>query len=98
MRKLQAKLLLDYRVSPNKIILGHIDLMEDCEYVFELLDMRIYVEFDHIGRNEKHDDWVVGTLKNIKDRNQLHKMILSQDMGKKIMRNPIKDNRIIICF
>lgn len=53
MRKQQAKLLLDYRVSPNKIILGHIDLMEDYEYVFELLDMRIYAEFDHIGRNKK---------------------------------------------
>ncbi|RRC94050.1 hypothetical protein EII25_00805 [Erysipelotrichaceae bacterium OH741_COT-311] len=53
MGKQQAKLLLDYGVSPNKIILGHIDLMKDREYVFELLDMRIYVEFDHIGRNKK---------------------------------------------
>lgn len=46
----------------------------------------------------KKDDWVIDILKNIKNRNQLHTMILSQDMGKKIMRNPIKDNRIIICF
>ena len=79
----QLNILVENGVRPQDIILGHIDCSEDEEYIFDLLNLNVNVEIDHIGRTLRHDKWVIELLKKVQSRNQLAQIFLSQDMGKK---------------
>ena len=79
----QLNILVKNGVRPQDIILGHIDCSEDEKYIFDLLDLNVNIEIDHIGRTLHHDKWVIELLKKVQHRNQLTQIFLSQDMGKK---------------
>lgn len=87
-------ILLDSRVSPEKICISHIDVENRVEYIYELLKKGVYVEFDNFGkeyyirrevRNSGyglfvHDTDRVTLLKRMIDDGYLHQILLSCDL------------------
>ncbi|MBQ6998422.1 MAG: hypothetical protein IJN62_01365 [Clostridia bacterium] len=45
-----AEILLEKGVSPDRIAISHIDVENTEDYVFKMLDMGVYVEFDNFGK------------------------------------------------
>lgn len=45
-----AKILLDGGVAPDRIAISHIDVENREDYIFDLLDKGVYVEFDNFGK------------------------------------------------
>ena len=52
----QLKILKEYPISSNKIIIGHADTYLDQDYHKELLDAGCFIQFDTIGRNHMNSD------------------------------------------
>ncbi len=52
----QLEILNEYPISPNKVIIGHVDTYLDEDYHKELLDAGCYIQFDTIGRNHMNSD------------------------------------------
>ncbi|QQO10915.1 phosphotriesterase family protein [Breznakiella homolactica] len=46
----QVQLLKKLGVEPGKLIIGHLDLADDLDLIFRVLDEGVYVEFDTIGK------------------------------------------------
>ncbi|MFZ2539477.1 MAG: hypothetical protein WAX04_11320 [Oscillospiraceae bacterium] len=52
----QLKMLLDNGVSPDKLILGHVDLVDDANYHLELLAQGVNLGFDTVGKTKYLSD------------------------------------------
>ncbi len=84
MAAMQAKLLINEGMDPDKIILGHLDLADDKRYYLEVLKTGVNIGFDTIGKtsylsDEKRADnlmWLIE--KGFED-----KIILSQDISRR---------------
>ncbi len=50
-----ARLLLDCKADPGRIIICHTDVLLDSAYIMELLRMDVFVEFDNFGKEYKID-------------------------------------------
>ena len=80
----QVKLFKEYKVDLNKIVIGHVDLTGNIEYILEMLYNGVYVEFDTIGKNNYlADDIRVEMLKEIEKRDLIDRVFLSLDITRK---------------
>jgi len=80
----QVKLFKEYKVNPDKIVIGHVDLSGNTEYILKMLYDGVYVEFDTIGKNNYLlDDIRVEMLKEIEKRELIDRVFLSMDITRK---------------
>lgn len=80
----QVKIFKEYKVDLNKIVIGHVDLTGNVEYILEMLYNGVYVEFDTIGKNNYlADDIRVEMLKEIEKRDLIDRVFLSLDITRK---------------
>ena len=71
-------------VNLNNVVIGHVDLSGDIDYILSLLKEGVYVEFDTIGKNNyMSDDVRVDMLKTIQDKGFIDKVFLSLDITRK---------------
>ena len=80
----QVKLFKEYKVNTDKIVIGHVDLSGNIEYILEMLYNGVYVEFDTIGKNNYlADDIRIEMLKEIEKRELIDRVFLSMDITRK---------------
>ncbi len=80
----QVRLFKRYGLNMEKIVIGHVDLSGNTQYIMEILDNGAYVEFDTIGKNNYMPDETRGEmLKEIEDRGMIDKVFLSLDITRK---------------
>lgn len=80
----QAAIFNSYGVNPAKVVLGHIDLSNDTDYMIELLDMGFNIAFDTIGKTEYlSDEQRVINLKLLLDKGYGKQIVISQDISRK---------------
>ena len=80
----QVRLFKRYGLNMEKIVIGHVDLSGNTQYIMEILDNGVYVEFDTIGKNNYMPDETRGEmLKEIEDRGMIDKVFLSLDITRK---------------
>ena len=80
----QVKLFKEYKVNTDKIVIGHVDLSGNVEYILEMLYNSVYVEFDTIGKNNYlADDIRIEMLKEIEKRELIDRVFLSMDITRK---------------
>ena len=80
----QVKLFKEYKVNLDKIVIGHVDLSGNTEYILKMLYDGVYVEFDTIGKNNYLlDDIRVEMLKEIEKRELIDRVFLSMDITRK---------------
>ena len=71
-------------VDLNKVVIGHVDLSGDIDYVLSILKKGAYVEFDTIGKNNYlSDDIRVDMLKVIEEKGYIDRVFLSLDITRK---------------
>jgi phosphotriesterase-related protein len=71
-------------VKPEKIIIGHMDLSQDQEYILSVLKEGVNIGFDTIGKNNYCPDiFRAKTLKRIAEAGFLSQVILSMDITRK---------------
>lgn len=86
----QIELFKDYRVDLTKVILSHIDLSGDLDYMIKLADTGVNIAFDTIGKNnyqpdEKRVEW----LKELVNRGYEKQILMSMDITR---RSHFKEN------
>ena len=80
----QVRLFKEYKVNTDKIVIGHVDLSGNVEYILEMLYNGVYVEFDTIGKNNYlADDILIEMLKEIEKREVIDRVFLSMDITRK---------------
>ncbi len=68
----------------SKIVIGHVDLSADSEYVIDMLKSGINVEFDTIGKNNYLADSIrVQMLKDIEAAGYSDQVVMSMDITRK---------------
>lgn len=82
--KEQVAFFKEKGVDLNKVVIGHVDLTGDINYVLALLEEGVYVEFDTIGKeNYMPDQTRVEMLKEIERRGYSDKVFLSMDITRR---------------
>src|SRR5699024_9063765 len=56
--KEQVAFFKEMNADLERIVIGHVDLTGDADYVLDLLDQGVYVEFDTIGKENYMPDYV----------------------------------------
>lgn len=80
----QAGFLKDAGVKPEKIIIGHLDLSQDQEYILSVLKEGVNIGFDTVGKNGYCPDaFRAETLKQIAKAGLLSQVVLSMDITRK---------------
>lgn len=80
----QADYLIAHGVKPEKIIIGHMDLSQDTDYILSVLEKGVNVGFDTVGKlNYCPDTFRVEALKRIADEGRLGQVVLSMDITRK---------------
>ena len=64
----------------NKFIWVHGDVEQNSEIIMKLVQKGVWVEFDFLGR-AKEFSWHLNAIKNLEEKNLLHRLLLSQDAG-----------------
>jgi phosphotriesterase-related protein len=68
----------------EKIVIGHVDLIGNVDYILHMLDQGVYVEFDTVGKENYHPDLLrAKMLKEIEKRGYDDKVFLSMDITRK---------------
>ncbi|GIO26950.1 phosphotriesterase family protein [Ornithinibacillus bavariensis] len=71
-------------VDLNRVIIGHVDLTGDADYIIHMLREGAYVEFDTIGKENYMPDQVrADILKQIQELGYIDKVVLSMDITRK---------------
>ncbi|MFW8052543.1 phosphotriesterase family protein [Vagococcus fluvialis] len=71
-------------VDLSRIVIGHVDLTGDIDYILHMLDQGVYVEFDTVGKENYQPDLLrVEMLKEIEKRGYTDKVFLSMDITRK---------------
>lgn len=82
--KEQASIFLQAGMDPKKVILGHIDLSDDIDYMCELLDLGFNIAFDTIGKvSYLSDEKRAENLKYLIENGYSNQIVLSQDISRK---------------
>lgn len=86
--------LEDEGVPPDRMVLGHMDLVEDLDYHRAVLRRGAYVQYDSLGReyyteelgglHYGHDSWRVRFLGQLVEEGYADRLLLSQDVGFKM--------------
>lgn len=80
----QVQFFKDNKVELSSVVIGHVDLSGDLEYILTMLDQGVYVEFDTIGKeNYQPDALRVSLLKEIEKRGFADQVFLSMDITRK---------------
>ncbi len=80
----QAEYLIKAGVKPEKIIIGHMDLSQDPDYILSVLKEGVNIGFDTVGKNNYCPDRFRGkTLKQIAKEGFLGQVVLSMDITRK---------------
>lgn len=82
--KEQAQYLIHNGIHPEKIVIGHIDLSGNLDYIKAVLSQGVNVGFDTIGKNNYFPDTQrVAFLIELEKENLLNKVVLSMDLTRK---------------
>ncbi|MED1421408.1 TatD family hydrolase [Bacillus sp. FSL W8-1127] len=80
----QVEFFKKHGVDLNRVVIGHVDLTGDADYVLKMLREGVYVEFDTIGKESYMPDRVrAEMLKKIQDKGYIDKVLLSMDITRK---------------
>ncbi|WP_432748860.1 phosphotriesterase family protein [Pectinatus frisingensis] len=80
----QVKLLKSNGVDPGRVIIGHVDLSQDIDYILRLIDQGVYVAFDTVGKiNYVPDEKRADMLAVLIERGLAEKIVLSMDITRK---------------
>jgi phosphotriesterase-related protein len=80
----QLSLLSSLGVDPSRVIIGHLDLADDLDLIFKVLDKGAYVEFDTIGKLKYlPDEKRAGFIKACCDRGRSKQLLLSMDITRR---------------
>ena len=72
------------KIDLSKIIIGHVDLTGDKDYIVSLINKGVNVGFDTIGKvNYMKDEVRASILKHIQDINKIDQVVLSLDITRK---------------
>lgn len=88
------EIVKEHKIEPQKVIICHSDVENREDYIFRLLDMGVYIEFDNWGKEMFTDRWDVKPgsgrfasdwervllVKKIADRGYAEQMLLSTDI------------------
>lgn len=88
------EIVKEHRIEPKKVIICHSDVENREDYIFRMLDMGVYIEFDNWGKEMFTDRWDVKPgsgrfvsdwervllVKKILDRGYVEQMLLSTDL------------------
>jgi len=80
----QIKLFKEYGVNLDKVVISHVDLSGDLDYILRLIDKGVNVAFDTIGKINYQPEAVrVNLLKELSKRGLCDKIVLSMDITRK---------------
>lgn len=80
----QVAFFKKHHVDLNRIVIGHVDLTGDADYVLKMLQEGVYVEFDTIGKESYMPDQTrADMLKKIQDMGYIDHVFLSMDITRK---------------
>lgn len=80
----QVAMFKEKDIDLDKIIISHVDLSGDVEYILEIIRSGVNVAFDTIGKiNYQPDELRISMLKRICDEALSHKVVLSMDITRK---------------
>ncbi|MEC4203050.1 MULTISPECIES: phosphotriesterase family protein [Bacillus] len=80
----QVEFFKKHEVELNRVVIGHVDLSGDADYILKMLREGVYVEFDTIGKENYMPDRVrAEILKKIQDKGYIDKVLLSMDITRK---------------
>lgn len=82
--KEQADFFLSRGFDPKKVVIGHIDLSGDLDYIKSVLDMGVIVGFDTIGKDSYFPDTRRAEfLTELEKEGYLNQIVLSMDLTRK---------------
>lgn len=80
----QIEILKENGADLNKVIIGHVDLSGDIDYILKLIDAGVYVAFDTIGKiNYMPEEKRLSMLKEICKRGLSDRVVMSMDITRK---------------
>lgn len=80
----QVEFFRKENVNLERVVIGHVDLTGDVNYILKMLEQGVYVEFDTVGKENYQPDSVrVKMLKEIEKRGFESKVFLSMDITRK---------------
>ena len=80
----QAAFFRDRGLRMDRIVLGHIDLSGDLDYICRVLDTGVCVGFDTVGKNNYFpDEKRVEYLKKLEEMRYMDQIVLSEDLTRK---------------
>lgn len=80
----QAQIFINEKVNPDKVILGHIDLSDNIDYMYELIDKGFNIGFDTIGKEQYlKDSKRAENINQLIKKGYVDKIVLSQDISRK---------------
>lgn len=80
----QVNFFKEHGADLNKVVIGHVDLTGNSDYILKMLDQGVYVEFDTIGKENYQPDLLrIEMLKEIEKRGYQDKVFLSMDITRK---------------
>ncbi|MCC5890351.1 MAG: phosphotriesterase-related protein [Alkalibacterium sp.] len=82
--KEQVAFFKSENIDLKNIVIGHVDLTGDIDYVLDLLKEGVYVEFDTVGKEAYMPDQTrVDMLKEIENQGYTEKVFLSMDITRR---------------
>lgn len=83
------EIVKEHKIAPEQVVICHSDVENREDYIFRLLDMGVYVEFDNWGKEMFTDRWDVkpGSGRFVSDweRTLLVKKIIDRGYGKQML-------------
>lgn len=80
----QVAFFKEHDANLEKIVIGHVDLTGNVDYILHMLDQGVYVEFDTVGKENYQPDLLrAQMLKEIEKRGYDDKVFLSMDITRK---------------
>ena len=80
----QINIFKEYGVNLDKVVISHVDLSGNLDYILRLIDQGVNVAFDTIGKiNYQPEDVRVSLLKELTKRGLSEKIVLSMDITRK---------------
>ena len=80
----QINIFKEYGVNLDKVVISHVDLSGNLDYILRLIDKGVNVAFDTIGKiNYQPEDMRVSLLKELTKRGLSEKIVLSMDITRK---------------
>lgn len=80
----QVKIFKEYGAQVEKIVISHVDLSGDLDYILKLIDNGVNVAFDTVGKiNYQKDEKRIELIKNLCEQNLSNKILLSMDITRR---------------